>query len=223
MTMTRRAAVLGLAATGLMVQTAKAQPVQLTIRVNLPFTREQTGTLSLEDASGTAILSELKTLGKADNAAAKQAGNASRDPTLPFGDTPEGTYSVPRLVATGGGTAYSAHSYGPNGALVLKPETGDAAAAAANGRRGLLVHGGDPGAGGRPRATHGCLRLSNSDMARLMQAIANAGNNVTFNRCEVVRLSVLVGEDSAEGAGDDELDPPFDIDNLLNPVPISKP
>lgn len=221
-TLTRRAVIAGLAASGIAGR-ALAQGVELVIKVNLPIDRTKSGTLTLERADGTSLVSDLPALGKSDNKRAKQANNKDRDPTLPYGDTPEGTYAVPSIVDTGPGTNYSQRSYGPGAAIVLQPTGGEALTAAANGRLGLLIHGGDPGANGRLRATHGCIRLSNGDMGRLLNAIQDAGNNVVFNRCEVVRLSVLVGGDADEGAGDDESDPPPGIDDLLNPKPIVIP
>ncbi|WP_376702504.1 L,D-transpeptidase [Mesorhizobium sp. ISC25] len=221
----RRDVTIGLGALGFFATTKSAPTsgADLVIKVNLPLDRTKTGTLSLEAADGSLLVSDLDVLGKADNQKAISVGNVNREPTLPFGDTPEGTYSVPRLTATGDGTNYSTHSYGPNGAIVLKPESGQAKQADANNRIGLLIHGGDLGGGGKLRATHGCLRLSNDDMAKLIQAIGNAGNNTTFNRCEIVRVSVLVGGDAEEGAGDDEMDPPPGIGDLLNPIPIGIP
>jgi len=220
--LTRRSVVAGLALSGFASRTL-AQGVELVIKVNLPADRTKTGSLTLERSDGSSLVSDLPALGKSDNARAAKANNEQRKPTLPYGDTPEGTYAVPSIVDTGAGTPYSKRSYGPAAAIVLQPTGGEALTAAANGRVGLLIHGGDPGANGRLRATHGCIRLSNGDMDKLLKAIQDAGNNVVFNRCEVVRLSVLVGGDSDEGAGDDESDPPPGIDGLLNPKPIVIP
>ncbi len=219
----RRAVLLGSACLPLVTTSARADAVELVIRINLPLDRTHTGTLDLQTADGTTILSGLAALGKADSAKAGEKNNPDRLPIFPFGDAPEGTYSVPRLISTGDGTSYSSHSYGSAGALVLKPEAGDALTAALNGRVGLLIHSGDLGAGGHLRATHGCIRLSGADMQRLIQAIMDAGDNTTFNRCDITVVSVLIGDESEEGAGDDEDDPPFDIEDLLSPIPITKP
>lgn len=201
-----------------------AQPVDLVLDVRLPSDRHRTGLLTLKRVSGAAIVADLKVLGKADNARALLAGNPQRDPSLPFGDTPTGRYAVPRAVATGAGTPYSSNSYGSNGALVLDPVDGQAMDAKGNGRVGLLIHGGTLGTGSRLRATHGCLRLSDGDMAILMAAIRDSGENPTFQRCEVVNLSVLVGDLSVDEPGSDENDPPLGIEELLGPVqPIQVP
>lgn len=192
----------------------------LTINVQLPFDRTRTGLLTLTGSDGATLAGPFEVLGKSDNARAAKEGNASRDPTLPFGDTPAGTYSVPRIIDTGSGTNYSLRSYGPHEAIVLKPESGEAVDAAKNGRVGLLVHSGDLGKNGRLRATHGCLRLSNEEMKSLLDAIRAATNNDSELRCEAARVSVIVGGEADEGAGADESDPPPGIDDLLNPLPL---
>jgi hypothetical protein len=201
---------------------AFADTVNLTIRVELSSDRDQTGTLKLQSANGNTLVGPLSVYGRSDNAAARAHGNPSRDPTKLYGDTPTGTYSIPQATATGDSTSYASHSYGPNGALVLKPETGDAATAAANGRIGLLIHGGAPGSGGKLRATNGCLRLSNSDMAKLMAAISAAGENVQFSRCELVRIDADIGLGDPV-CGEEPGDPPPGIDSLLNPGTITIP
>jgi len=197
--------------------------VDLTIDVKLPPDRKNSGTLTVLDSNGAVIAGPFDVYSKADNARAAKEGNAARDPLRPFGDTPEGEYSVPRLIDTGPQTAYSSRSYGPHAAFVLKPKSGDALTAARNGRTGLLIHSGDLGDGGKLRATHGCLRLSNDDMKSVLEAVANAGQNPQFNRCEVVTSRVLVGVAGSEGAGADEDDPPPGIEQLLNPQPIVIP
>lgn len=198
------------------------KPVELKIRVELSSDRNQTGTLKLLNASGGSLTGPLSVYGRSDSTMASNHGNPSRDPTKLYGDTPTGTYTIPLAVATGNSTSYNNHSYGPNGALVLKPESGQAATAATNGRKGLLIHGGDPGAGGKLRATHGCLRLSNADMAKLMAAILAAGDNVQFSRCELVRLNMDVGLGDPV-CGEDVGDPPPGIESLLNPGTITIP
>jgi hypothetical protein len=216
MPISRRSLVVASALGSLIPLRAFANTVTLSIRVELSSDRDQSGTLTLKGAGGGTLLGPLSVYGRSDNAIAAAHDNASRDPTQLYGDTPTGTYSVPQAVATGDSTSYSNHSYGPNGALILKPETGDAAVAAGNGRTGLLIHGGDPGSGGKLRATHGCLRLSNSDMAKLMAAILAAGENVQFNRCELVRIDADIGLGDPV-CGEDVGDPPPGIDALLNP------
>jgi hypothetical protein len=220
----RRDVLAGLAGVGATFsQRSEAQTNELVIRITLPTDRTRSGTLSLSRVNGQTLLTDVEALGKADSQRASAAGNPTRDPTRPFGDTPEGTYNVPRVVDTGPGTNYSSSSYGPHAALVLQPSSGQALTAASNGRVGLLIHSGNIGANGRLRATHGCIRLSNDNMGRLLQAIRDAGLNPVFNRCEVVRVSVVVGNPADEGAGTDESDPPPGISDLLLPRPIVIP
>lgn len=200
-----------------------AQPVDLVLRVEFSDDRDQTGQLVLDTAAGRRLAGPFPAFGRADNSTAAAHGNSGRNPTLPYGDTPAGTYAIPRAVATGQGTAYNPRTYGPNGALVLRPTEGQALTAAANGRVGLLIHGGAPGSGGRLRATHGCVRLSDADQARLMAAIAAAGQNARFNRCELVRLAASIGPPGDPVSGEDAGDPPPGIRDLLQPGPILLP
>jgi hypothetical protein len=189
------------------------------IVVDLPTDRTHPGTLTIQDDDGNIIAGPFDALGKSDNQAAIGHGNPTRDPTQPYGDTPTGGYNSTGYVATGDGTAFPSHSYGPNGAIVLDPTDGQAQSAEDNGRTGLLIHGGDPGSNGALRPTYGCIRLSNGDMAEVMKTCRADGNT---NRCTVAQV---------EGAGDgppaDEADggdagasdppdvPPGDV--LMNP------
>jgi len=124
-------------------------------------------------------------------------GRGSSTPTNPGaksvfrtdGNTPTGDYS---------GTVESTakrnkRSYGPSGAVRLKALAGDALLAKFLGRDGLLIHGGDMGGRfGGYRATHGCLRLSNSDMQDLIQLISGAGENAQAQMCEPVAVRISV-------------------------------
>jgi hypothetical protein len=160
------------------------------IVVELPADRRYLGTLTLKDDQGNVVAGPFEAFGKAHNITAINHANAARDPLQPYGDTPEGPYEVTSAVATGGGTHFSAHSYGSSGALALRPVGGAALTAAANGRTGLMIHGGDLGAGGRLRPTNGCIRLSDADMAALLSGLdsfATAGNAPI---CSVQRIQV---------------------------------
>lgn len=139
------------------------------LRARLPHNRRQAGTLELLDQSGQ-VLHRCPCLGLADQLAAAGAGNPQRDPTRQYGDTPAGRYRV-----TLGRVLEPARSYGPGRVLVLDPLDGQARQAAANGRSGLLIHGGDPSPAGGLRPTHGCLRVSNHDQARLAELLEGAG------------------------------------------------
>jgi hypothetical protein len=105
--------------------------------------------------------------GKADNRGAADHKNSTRDPTLPYGDHPLGMYRI-----TGWAPSSRAEfaTFGPAGKLVLDPYEGQALIAKANGRYGLLLHGGALG-GPYPRGfrpTYGCLRLLDPDVLELV-------------------------------------------------------
>ncbi len=195
----------------------------LTIKVEFTADRTQTGTLRLVNAANATVEGPFRALGKADNATAAANGNPSRNPLRRYGDTPNGAYRVVRLAPSGPGTSYPANSYGTAGLIVLDPQSGDALTAKQNGRTGLLIHGGAAGTGGRLRATHGCIRLSNADMAALVQAIRAASNSATQLRCEALDLSVTVGDPADDDAGAGMSDPPPGIEGLLAPVPLPWP
>lgn len=120
------------------------------IKVTLPKTRTFPGTLTVEGLD-----KEIKCLGKADQFAADKAGNKERDPAKHFGDTPLGEFKVELA-----GVGASIRSYGPNKRFLLL---------GVPGREGIMVHGGAPGNGGGLRPTDGCLRVSNDDMAWLIE------------------------------------------------------
>ena len=151
--------------------------------VVLPKNRVNPGTLELRDGD-TVVAGPFPVLGKADNQAAAQKGNPTRNPEREDGDTPLGEYGITEVVPTGG-PAMPAHSYGPNGALRLNPVAGQALIAKRNGRTGLLIHGGDPRpSDGGLRPTHGCLRVSDPNMAVLAPLVRDLlarGEDVTVN------------------------------------------
>lgn len=136
----------------------------LAIRVSLPVNRWNEGRLRLYSAGGELLL-DVPARGKADDSAAALSGNPSRDPTRPYGDTPAGSYapvSVMRRkeITPGIGAAW----------IPMEGATGDALKARMNGRRGLGIHG---GRGDQELvATKGCIRLRDSDFARLADIMA---------------------------------------------------
>ena len=195
----------------------------LTIRAEFTADRWQTGTLKLVDETGKTIAGPFNALGKSSNDIAEEKNNKARNPLLPYGDTPTGTYLVTRIAKSGPQTKYPAYNYGPDHIIALDPQSGDALTAKGNGRTGLLIHSGGAGAQGRLRATHGCIRLSNGDMATLLSAIRAASNNATAFRCEAVNIGVTVGEEIDDDAGPGMQDPPLGIDALMAPLPLPWP
>lgn len=192
----------------------------LTIRVDFTADRWQTGTLRLVDEHGATLAGPFRALGKSDGGVATANYNPSRDSRRRYGDTPTGGYRVAGIRASGAGTGLPASSYGPEAVIVLDPQSGDALTAKQNGRTGLLIHSGDPGAGGRLRATHGCIRLSNADMALLLKALREASDNASQFRCEALDLSVTVGDPIDDTASPGMADPPPGIDSMLTPIPL---
>jgi L,D-transpeptidase catalytic domain len=97
-----------------------------------------------------------------------KAKGSSRDRLATNGDTPHGTYSIGDWMPAGENqSAKDKSSFGPNPRLVINPESGEAKEAADNDRGDFRVHGGDKNADGSLKSTHGCVRLSNDDMANL--------------------------------------------------------
>lgn len=136
------------------------------ITIRFPADRTQLGVLTVEGSQFTCVC-----YGKSDNAAAQKRGNPTRNPLLPFGDTPLGTYRA----TVGKAYAWQARSYGPHPVIRLEPTGGDALKAAANKRSGLLIHGGDRNASGKLRPTHGCVRLGNEDQKMLLGLLWASG------------------------------------------------
>ena len=67
------------------------------VEVTLPLDRRKTGQLSLKDETGKVIAGPFSVLGKSSNKEAAEKGNPTSDPKKLWGDTPEGTYTVPRV------------------------------------------------------------------------------------------------------------------------------
>lgn len=139
----------------------------MNIEIVLNPDRTRPGTLKVFDDDGVLVLGPLPCLGRADNAEAAKHGNPTRSPLRPFGDTPTGKWRVYQYIAPSSETA-SQRTYGPHGALDLWPTDGPAVTAYANGRRGILIHGGAPSASGGLRPTHGCVRVANSTILELL-------------------------------------------------------
>ncbi len=200
------------------------------IFIELPAERSKVGRLILQDDQGNRILGPFAALGKADDRAAKAKGNPDRDPSLPYGDTPLGSYTChvqPPQQPT--------HSYGPNGTIALIATGGDALTAKKNGRSGLLIHGGDPGANHSLRPTHGCVRLYNEDIKLLVEALTSdseLGEHCTIKSRQNQEVAGL-GQEALSFASSDEpleedqyseaeapaLTSPAPVKSLVSPAP----
>ncbi len=152
----------------------------MVIRVKLPLNRWLPGALTVEDDGGNRVLGPLACRGKADSQIAAAQGNPERYPTLPYGDHPAGTSVVSAVVRD----KQPAASFGPY-FILLDGVSGDALLAAQNGRAGIAIHGGDsdpkPGPYGALRATKGCLRVSNDDVASIAAAVRVGDHVVVEN------------------------------------------
>jgi hypothetical protein len=102
----------------------------------------------------------------------------------------------------------------------MTPTGGEAQAAANNGRTGLQIHGGFLNPNGTYRPTNGCIRLSDQDMATLLQAVISAGSPP--NRCEMVPTTIEVMLLAGPDTGEDEGDPPATNTAIL-PMPLLPP
>jgi hypothetical protein len=136
-----------------------------TIHVELPGNRTKLGLITLKNGIEV-VWGPVSCYGKADDQQAALHGNPTRDPLKPFGDTPLGAYAceIGKPVVT----PTIAHSYGPNGYVVLTPISGQAMIAAKNGRFGILIHGGVLNGAGKLRPTFGCVRVPNEKLKILM-------------------------------------------------------
>jgi hypothetical protein len=135
------------------------------LHVTLHKNRSLVGIAVLTMATGS---TSFACLGLSDKTAAEAHGNPERDPLKPFGNIPTGKYDALSTVA-----GSPARSYGPNRRFLLKATAGQAleACSAPDPRWGLMMHGGDPLPKGGLRPTHGCIRFSDADMAKLIELV----------------------------------------------------
>ena len=98
-------------------------------------------------------------------AAAK--GNPTRNPLLPFGDTPLGFWKAtigPRFTKP-----EDVRTYGPHRVIMLRALGGAALIAEQQGKRsGIWSHSGALGWGGRLRPTYGCIRKADEHQAAIL-------------------------------------------------------
>ena len=146
----------------------------------LPRNRNIPGELVALDDDGN-VIHRCPCLGKADNAKAAEMGNPTRNPLLPFGDTPTGLYRL-----TKAGPWSPASTYGVHPVVVMNPISGDALRAAST-RSGIWLHGGAPGRNSATaflRPTHGCLRVADDDMRQIWLLAATFGEPETLEVVE---------------------------------------
>lgn len=183
-------------------------PKRLVIR--LPKNRDRYGSLTLHDTAGGIIEGPFPAIGRAGSALAHGAGNPDRLPTKPFGDTPLGIYRLRRLEPTPTAPKRLT-SHGPHGRLILAPVSGDAALAEAAGRFEFAIQGGPLGPNGALRATDGAIRVHDSTIWILLDALRGREGL----DCEIVRNGLETpgaAERDAEACVYDDggvIDPPW--------------
>ena len=146
---------------------------EIGLDVSLPKNRDNLGWLTV--AVDGATVYRFRVLGRGSaTVGGVSTHNPSHSPLLYAGNTPTGDYESPGIQSTGG-DGWPKASYGPWGAVELKPVFGQALAAERLGRHGLLIHGGAHGRFHGYGSTKGCLRLSNLDMKYLIELISREG------------------------------------------------
>jgi hypothetical protein len=154
------------------------------LRVMLPKNRDNIGHLRVE-VNGTPV-ADFRVLARGSRGPGDTALQTN-------GNTPTGTYSGNQIIDT---ATFPQSSYGPWGAVRLQPIAGDALLAEAIGRRGLLIHGGNPATSGpwkgSLKPTQGCLRVCNDDMQKLRTLLEKARTD--GRSCLVTDITVTVSE-----------------------------
>lgn len=168
------------AGTTLMNERVGTSPDNITgdwkITVSLPSNRNNKGTLTLYNCSGTSI-SSFECLGRS-------VSNGSM--TVTNGNTPTGTYTGYLY-----GPASPTSSYGPYKVVNM---TGVSGVIVSSGRSGIWIHGGDAATDTSDtwyplRPTHGCVRISNSNQSTLQTKIENLINNSYHNKTGNIVIS----------------------------------
>jgi hypothetical protein len=157
--------------------------------IRLPKNRDRYGSLALHDSAGGVIEGPFPAIGRASSVLALRAGNPDRLPTKPFGDTPLGLYRLRRLEAAPA-VPKSLASHGPHGRLILAPVSGDAALAEAAGRFEFAIQGGRLGPGGALRSTDGAIRVHDTTIWILHDALRGREGL----SCEIVRAGAETAE-----------------------------
>lgn len=137
------------------------------IKIFLPADRARAGVLRVFKGPTQEYMMDRPCLGKADNARAAKAGNPTRDPALPYGDTPTGEFAVSRYFPFA-----ETHPRIGDGWIPMTGLSGQAEDAVRGGRTGLGIHAGR--GNDRLVPTYGCVRLLDSDMAWLAKLVGDS-------------------------------------------------
>ena len=141
----------------------------VTIRIQFPDARDRTAVVSLTAVTNPVATGHAAVTASAEIAAAH--GNPQCDPLRPWGHPPAGKYSLAQRARQR--YPYN-NEYGWN-ILMFEPEAGDALAAQANGRGGLLVYSGPEGKDHLMRRTQGGVRLDKTLMDLLTGRFQHEG------------------------------------------------
>ncbi len=142
-----------------------------TLTVFLPKDRVKMGWFNLL-ASDDHLLLTGPARGKADNKRAIKAGNPTRDPIKPYGDTPSGEFH-----ACGPVLFSQPHARLGVGWIPLRGKSGDALKAETEGgREGLGLHAGR--GDDMLMATYGCIRVTDTDFDLIDKLIRMNGGHV---------------------------------------------
>ncbi len=144
--------------------------------INLPTSRSRCGSITLAREDGQILLDSRPAAGLASSGLAAKNCNETRDPVLPYGHAPTGTFRLAGIYASGEGTRLPARYYGPHGIIALNAVTGQALLAAGAGRGDLVIHGGPAGPNDSLRSTAGSIRVANADMLSLISLIGSAND-----------------------------------------------
>jgi len=158
--------------------------------VELSSDRHRCGRLQLLDKSGAIICGPFPVAGLASSNLAAKNRNPSRNPILPYGDTPTGRFAVRAHISSGNRSPLPKGEFGPAGVLILEGVTGDAALADANGRFSFAIQGGELASSGQLRSTAGSLRMHNADLRTLIPAVTRTHAST----CEIIEVEGEGGE-----------------------------
>ncbi|MDR6384010.1 L,D-transpeptidase [Paraburkholderia caribensis] len=180
------------------------------IVVTLDEDREKGGQLAVVDGmTGLLVFGPISCLGMAARNTAEDHQNEGALSTKAYGDTPLGDYDVTGTL--GPETAPDRiQSFGVYKRLTLKGVGGDANLREIAGPNQMRIHGGGtataPDGSPQLRRTNGCIRISNWDMASLLQFLDDNGAAFPF------RMTVSEGTGMpivSEIQDDNYLDPDY--------------
>ena len=142
--------------------------------VVVPIGRSFCGRAYVVGADGVTRAGPFRALGTASARVGKKHGNPACSVLYPFGHPATGTYVIASSLPPGFVHTKRARRFGRVGGLLLSPTSGDALRATSNGRKLTAIHGGPRDAKARLRPTRGGVRLSNTQMTKLLAVINDA-------------------------------------------------